>query len=356
MKPNIIVVLLLYPIFVFSCKNKSANVAAFNPDLLESFVLESEKTTFLELKNPVKIFSKDDLLIITENSRISPDLPLVHVFLKEPLTHLSSKGTIGFGPNEIPSADMFNPGDSDSTFLIYSGMDRKFVKYNIYDSSRLGISEYKLPVSEPPIPLGYLLPDSTFIGMPTYGENKFVEVDLQGKKINGYGEWEQIEGKKEMSFFHHFLLNNGWFKTDDNFTLFVNASIFRDRLEIFNPKTKEIKTIDGPSGELPEFKFYDASMPLDIPITNPFRYRDVYISKDRIYALYGGFNEAHYIKTSEIAKTIFIFTRTGEPILKFDLDRSIRSIVVDEKLNTIYGITTDEDPGIAAFKVPPGVL
>jgi len=356
MKPKIITALFLFSFTVFSCKNESTKIADFNPELLESFLLESEKSTFSEIKNPVKIFSKDDLLIITENNRISPDLPLVHIFLKEPLTYLSSKGTIGFGPNEIPSADMFNPGDSDSTFLIYSGMDRKFVEYNIFDSSRLGISEYKLPVSEPPIPLGYLLPDSTFIGMPTYGENKFVEVDFQGKKINGYGEWEQIAGKKEMSFFHHFLLNNGWFKTDDNFTLFVNASIFRDRLEIFNPKTKEIKTIDGPSSELPEFKFYGASMPLDIPISNPFRYRDVYISKDKIYALYGGLNEAHYKKTSEIAKQIFVFTRTGEPILKFDLDRSIRSIVVDEKLNKIYGMTTDEDPGIAVFKIPSEVL
>ncbi len=304
----------------------------------------------------MKLFSKDNYLIVTENHRISPELPLIHLFLKEPLTYFNSKGTAGFGPNEIPSADVYNHGHSDSTFFMYSGMDKKFVEYNMYDSSMLGISEFRMPGSETPLGLVFFLPDSTFIGISTFDENKFLEVNLQGKKMNGHGEWELIEGKKELSFFHHFHLNNGWFAADDDLRIFVNASIFRDRLEIFDLETKEIKTLDGPSSELPDFEFYGPDMPLDIPISNPFRYRDVFISKNRIYALYGGLNEAHYKETGELAKKIFVFTRSGEPVFKFDLDRSLCSIVVDEELNKIYGLTTGEDPGIAVFKIPSEVF
>lgn len=356
MKLIYIKILLGIIIFATSCNPKQPNENIFDPEALKSVFLESEKFNNPKIINPLFLFSMDSFLIVTEDRRISPDQPLVHLFLKESLTYFSSKGSIGFGPYELPSADVFNRGHSEGTFLLYSGMDKKFVAYDIYDSSRLGISEFKMPESETPLGLLYFLPDSTFIGMSTYDENKYLEVNFQGNKVNGYGKWEEIEGKKDLSFFHHFILNNGWFRVDDDFSLFVNASIFRDRLEIFDLKTRKIKTIDGPSAELPDFEFYEPNMPLNIPISNPFRYRDVFISKNRIYALYGGLNEAHYKKTSELAKKIFVFTRNGEPVLKFDLDRSISSIVVDERLNKIYGVTTDEDPGIAVFNIPANLF
>jgi len=356
MKPTYFNLLVYISIFIISCNPSLKKETEFNPEKLVSYYLVSEKSYNSNILNPRRIFSKGGFLFIIENYRMPPDLPLIHIFRKDPITYFNSKGKIGFGPLEAQSVEVYNPGLSDSTFVMYSGMNRKYIEYNIYDSSRLGIREFKIPDSETPLGSIYFSPDSIFIGIPTYDENKFVEVNLQGKKINGFGKWEQVEGKKEMSYFHHFHLNQGWFKSDDDFTLLVNASIFRDRLEIFDLKTKEIKTIDGPSSELPEFKFYEASRPLDIPISNPYRYRDVYISDKRIYALYGGVNEAHYKETSELAKKIFVFTRKGEPIFKFDLDRSVHSIVVDEDLNKIYGLTTDEDPGIAVFRIQLGIF
>ncbi|MDO9551649.1 BF3164 family lipoprotein [Rhodonellum sp.] len=356
MKPSHFKLLLYISIFIISCNPSPKNDTEFNPEKLVSYYLVSEKSDNSNILNPRRLFSQGGFLFIIEDYRMPPDLPLIHIFRKDPITYFNSKGKIGFGPLEAQSVEVHNPGLSDSTFVMYSGMDRKYIEYHIYDSSRLGIREFRIPTSETPLGSIYFSPDSTFIGIPTYDENKFVEINLQGKKINGFGKWEHVEGKKGMSYFHHFHLNQGWFKPDDDFKLLVNASIFRDRLEIFDLQTKEIKTIDGPSAELPEFNFYEATMPLDIPISNPFRYRDVYISDKRIYALYGGLNEAHYKETSELAKKIFVFTRQGEPILKFDLDRSVHSIVVDEELNKIYGLTTDEDPGIAVFRMPPGVF
>ncbi len=346
---------LKYYLFLFlcsfcACSESDENI--LNLDELEVIQLISEKTYFEQIIDPLDIYSDGDFLIILEDRRISFDLPLVHILKKNPLTYFNSKGVNGYGPMEIPSADMFNQLESDSSFLIYSGTDRKFVKYDIYDSSRLAVSEFKMPSSNTVLGYAYLLPDSSFFGIPTFDNHKYLKVDFYGSEIKGYGEWEQIEGKEDMSYFHHFTLNDGWFRTDDDFNLFVKASIFRDRLEIFYPESEEIKIIDGPSLMLPPFEFYQPNDGVNIPISNPFRYRDVYITDKFIFALYGGFSHDHYFKTNELARKIFVFSREGQPIYNLELDRSISSIVVDQEQNKIFGLTTDEDPGIAIFDLP----
>lgn len=335
-----------------SCNSKQLNVGKFNPETVEEFQLISKKYNHPILLNPLKIFGKGKFLFVFEDRRIPPDSPLIHVFDLVNFEYKISKGKMGFGPLEIPSADIFLPWDNDNSFLVYSGMDKKFVKYNLSDSLLSGEEEFKMPVSNTPLGLFYFLPDSSFIGMSTIDDNKFVEVDFNGQKIAGYGKWDIVEGKEDLSNFHHFVLNNGWFKTDESFEILANASIFRDRLEIFNNSTKKIITIDGPSLELPPFEYYGENMPLNIPISNPFRYRDVFISNEKIYALYGGLTEEHYKETGELALKVFIFNREGVPLYRFKLDRSIRSIVVDEESGKLYGLTTDEDPGIAIFDLP----
>lgn len=63
-----------------------------------------------------------------------------------------------------------------------------------------------------------------------------------------------------------------------------------------------------------------------------------------------------YRETGELAYKIFVFSHQGKPILKLELDRSIQSLVVNEDTNELYGLTTDEDPGIAVFKIPEELL
>ncbi|MHA7131668.1 BF3164 family lipoprotein [Algoriphagus namhaensis] len=337
---------------MFGCNSKQLQEGRLNPEVLDEYQLSSEKIVHPALVNPLKIFSNEDFLFVFENNRISPDKPLIHVFTLPDLVYQISKGQMGFGPFEIPSADLLQPISSKNEFLVYSGMDKKMVKYSLADSSLLGIDEFRMPASNTPLGLFYLLSDSTFLGMSTFDENKFVEVDILGTKKKGFGAWDVIEGKEKMSYFHHFLLNNGWFKTDQSQEIIVNASIFRDRLEIFNINSKEIITLDGPSLELPLFEYYREDMPLNIPISNPYRYRDVYITVDKIYALYGGLTEAHFKKTGELALDVFVLTKAGVPLYRFKLDRSISSIVVDQKQEKLFGLTTDEDPGIAVFELP----
>lgn len=58
------------------------------------------------------------------------------------------------------------------------------------------------------------------------------------------------------------------------------------------------------------------------------------------------------MNSDEIARIVYVFTHKGELVSRLDLDRSVRSIVVDEDLKQLYGITTDGNPGVAAFDLP----
>ena len=134
----------------------------------------------------------------------------------------------------------------------------------------------------------------------------------------------------------------------------MKASIKRDRFEIFNYSTKEFIIIDGPDLEIPKFTLEGPAnnKTLIVPIDNPYRYRDIAVTEKCIYALYGGINEKEYRQTAKLAEIIYVFSHEGNPIIKIDLDRSLQGIVVNETKNEIYGLTTDEDPGIAVFKIP----
>ena len=87
-----------------------------------------------------------------------------------------------------------------------------------------------------------------------------------------------------------------------------------------------------------------------------YGHRDIDFSKRYIYDLYGGYSEVAYRKTEILAKTVYILTKKGEMVARLDLDKSVISITVDEKLGKIYGITTDKEPGIAVFDIPKELL
>ena len=57
-----------------------------------------------------------------------------------------------------------------------------------------------------------------------------------------------------------------------------------------------------------------------------------------------------------MAEQIWVFDHKGKPLWNLRLDRSIIQIVVNEATHEIYGLTTDEDPGIAVFRIPEELL
>lgn len=309
--------------------------------------------------DPRLIDRKGKFLFVLEGHRTSTDVPAIHIINTENWSYYRSKGIKGHGPYELSSAQTFFESSASDTFMVYSGQDKKVLGFTIQDTSKLAITEYKQPevifrvvhISE--------ATDSTFLGISVNEPTRLIEFHKNGQILAGYGEWEKVETHPELNNFDLYLLNDGWFKGDKELGLHVKACLFRNRMEIFNYDSKEFIIVDGPSLDLPTFQMIQQgnNTRLYIPLAdNPYTYRDISITKNYIFALYGGIGQNEINKTNKIAEKIYVFTHKGQPVTLLELDQSIRSLTVDISKKKIYGLTTDENPGIAVFNLPDELL
>jgi hypothetical protein len=354
---RISMIFLLVSQILFSCGRDG-----INPYEIENGVLirnlKGQKYNFEQLKMPRIIRSKGDYLVVLESNRNSPSFPPVHLINKDNLVYRTSKGIVGFGPKEIANADLFDAGFNDSTFWIYSSISKRFLEFSLLDTTHLAIKEFKQPEDMYLIYKMFFTRDSTFLGLSASDKNRLVEYSIDGTRVTGYGDWDKIPGFPEMDYYLLQDLNKGWFNSNEDKTIFVKASIFRDRLEIFNYEAKEFKIIEGPRAELPEFSISGSgsNSALIFAADEAYGHRDIAFGENKIYNLYGGYNEEEILKTAQVAKTIYILSFTGKILARLDLDQSIRSLTIDESLGKIFGITTDEDPGIVVFEIPSELL
>ena len=322
------------------------------------FNLISEKKYLPEVLSPKNIESKGKFLIVIENRSIPLDKPIIHIIETETLNYVMSKGVNGLGPNEITDAHLFDPGFSDSTFWVNSTMSKRMAEFSLYDTTQLSQYEYRQPEIMYAAYNTLMLTDSTFLSIVASDSNRFVEYGMNGKRIAGYGTWNPIPDRPGLTDYMISEVNTGWFKVDRDANLFIKASLYRDRIEIFDYKSKEFIFVDGPRLGYPDFDVVGSGANVAVIVKPEVKYghRDIAFGEKHIYDLYGGYNYEEYVKTTKVAETIYILTKKGKMVAKLNLDRSLISFTVDEELGKIYGITTDEDPGIAVFDIPKELL
>jgi hypothetical protein len=331
---------------VFACSKKHTEQ--------EIIQLESEKIYFEELKMPMKIRFKQGKLLVSENSRISPGLPLIHVLDTDNMSYMFSQGKTGFGPGEISNASDFDLGSNDSTFWVYSSMEKRISEFSLFEQSDLAMHQIKQPVNFFKAYSCLFLTDSTFLGTFVDSPHRLVEFGLTSDFEKGYGSLENFTERTDLDYFNLSQINSGWFNSNPEKSVFAIASIYYDKIDVFDTRTKEFKTIYGSDPEVFEFELHQEASGSTViwAWDAPYQYRDLEITEDRIYALYGGISEPEIQKTSEVAKTLRVYDLDGNLLEQYELDRSLRSIALDKINKKIYGITTDSDPGIAVFSLP----
>ncbi|SIN70498.1 BF3164 family lipoprotein [Algoriphagus halophilus] len=323
-------------------------------EVIEIVELKSKKFYFEEIKIPMLIQSKKGKLVVSEHPRIAPGLPLLHVVNGGDMTYEFSHGKVGFGPGELSDVSGFDLGSNDSTFWVYSAMEKRISEFSLFESSDLAKDQIKQPENFFKATDCLFLTDSTFLGMFVDSPHRLVEFGFDNDFEKGYGTLENFTARNDLDNYNLSQINSGWFRSNEDKSIFAIACIYYDKLEVFNSKTKEFKTIYGPDLEVFDFEVkYKTSGPsLLFPWEAPYQYRDIAITNDRIYALYGGISEPEISQTSEIARIIRVYDLDGNLLELYHLDRSLRSIELDIENEKIYGITTDSDPGIAFFKLP----
>jgi hypothetical protein len=353
----------IYPIFFiilsFACGNKeqSEDILNISWENFKIIEVESQKYYFEEILNPSSLGLQGENVLLSEAWRVPEEYPRIHLVNSSNWSYLKPKGKHGLGPLEITDAAQFLYSANPNTFWIYNMNGRKLVEFSINDTSLLGTMEWKLP--EPMANTHFIEKptDSTFLTTGWYEEDLIIEFDSDGNLVNKYGKWELIDERADLNLKDISQMNSGWLKGNPDVGLYIRASLYRDILKLFDYKSKEFITIYGPNPELPLFELHETSGPsvFFTPETT-YRYRDISITKSYIFALYGGHSQVEFNQTGIMAEDILVFDHKGKPLWNLKLDRSIVEMVINEKTNEIYGLTTDEDPGIAVFDFPQEIL
>lgn len=316
----------------------------------ETVKLTGKKHYFEQLKMPENLLIKDDLLIVGESGKLPSEFPPIHIIDHKTWDYKISKGVIGFGPGEISDSWILDKGSKKESFWVYSVTEKRFSEFNINDTVSLSHNQIK---QEDEFYMAIAMAwasDSTVMCRLANDKNQFVEYHINGTRVGGYGLWGDFLVRKDMNDFMMGDLHQGKFKGNQQKKIYVSAGIFRDRLEILNKNSGKIIMVDGPENFIPKFKIIDRNVIVDYD--EPYAYRDVYISDDHIYGLYCGRNVKQLREGNEDSTEIFVFDLEGNIQYEYKLDHSIRRLAVDEASKRIFGVTTDEDPGIVVFEMP----
>ncbi len=319
--------------------------------------LISDKYYFEEVINPSSIGFHGEKVILGEAWRVPEELPRLHLINSEDWTYDKPKGKHGQGPLEITDAAQILDSPNSDSFWIYNMNGRKLVNFSPSDTSLLGTDEWRLSEDMATIRFIEKTKDGGFLATPWDGGSIIQEFDDKGDLLASYGKWDSIPDRPDLGPKEIGELSSGWFKGNPNEDVFVCATLYRDILKVFDNDTKEFITIYGPNLDLPKFELHEtrARSVFFSPQTT-YRYRDIVVTADYVFALYGGYSQVEVNQTGKIAEDIFVFDHQGTPIWNLKLDRSILEMVINEKTNQIYGLTIDREPGIAVFDIPEEVL
>lgn len=198
--------------------------------------------------------------------------------------------------------------------------------------------------------------DATFI-IPDYsGDNRFCRVDKNGKLLNKFGTIPSSNEEALQSA--RPALAQAWRSFIDynphNGVLAVVTQL-GEVLEIYNLKDSTHVVRIGPHGE-PEFQI---SGGYGIP-TGIMGFSDVQVTDKAIYAVFHGIsfkdiarNAQNNVKMEDGGRYIYVFSLTGEPLMKYALDHSIYGISVDEQSGVIYATDVNKDEPIIEYRFHP---
>lgn len=331
--------------YLSSCSKKEGSISEFN--------LKGYKKVFEEIINPEKIRLKSNFLIVLESPSMDSDYPPIHIIDRVKGQYQYSIGRIGFGPGEISDATSIEFSKSDSTFFIYSSIDKKISEFS-FKPRELAKSQIKQRKEFFKAYSVLKFTDSTYVGLTVDSPSRMVEFNTKGDSIGAYGKLINFSERMDLDNFNLSQINMGWFGSNNSKSHFAIANIFTNRIELFNKKSGELNYIQLNPKESMKFDLIPESTGNSVhwDLSTPYQFRDVILTNNLIISLYGGFSQNQINKTSEIAKTVYIFDLEGTMKAKLNLDYSIKSLAVSEDLTKLYGITTDSEPGIVEFAIP----
>lgn len=313
--------------------------------------LSGKKLNIQPLLYPDLVLVLEDYLVISETESDT----FFHILDKQNFEHIRKTGKAGIAPNELKSSSALFKTDKKNQFWGYSLSGKTLAKYNAIDTFVTSIEEVK-PKNDEMYLASKIVPSSTnsFLSTRNNGDEKFVEFSFDGQILNTFGNWQDMLNLNDIPSNVISSLLQGKLIANEAKTHFALACLDADLIEILDIKTGKTISVRGPIHHVPKFTVdYGAgyamcALNFDDII---YKYIDATIFKNKIYVGFSGhsFETIDINKEDKFVEQIFVFDLDGNPLIRYNLDHSIKHFTVDE--DRIYGITYDENPGLVVFNL-----
>lgn len=195
--------------------------------------------------------------------------------------------------------------------------------------------------------------DSTFI-IPDYsGKNRFCRVNNRGQIVSRQGRIPSTEIARDdiplpalaqawRSFLSYNPRNN----------ILAMVTQLGEVLEVYRLEDSTYHFVSmGPHGE-PHFKIHrEYAVPTGI-----MGFSDVHVAEHYIYAVFHGqsFKDIRMQGSSAVdgGKFVYVFDLEGVPVCKYDLDRSVYAIYLDELRGKFIALDVNSDQPIVEYALP----
>lgn len=309
--------------------------------------LSSEIYRWDSILSPYGIMVKGDKLIV---SSLRTNYGLFQIE-KKSMKIERKFGKIGFGPDEIPDVWQLDPGLNENSIWVFSFGGKEFVRFPLYEDTTSYLKKIKLKDQTIQTLSMNWIGSNRWVGYQNLGDSRFRIYDTLQTEISSLGPWSPEKPLSQETTFVLSQLNQGPVSLSPNKEILVLAQVNTDSFEIINLENNELRKIIGPLDQNLEYTIeYDGNNAF--PYIDPSMrngYNQIQITDKFIYLVFIGKSEDEINQTGSISNDIFVFDHEGNPKIHYMLDRSIRSIAVDEDARKIYAVSFEENPGVAVF-------
>lgn len=256
-----------------------------------------------------------------------PSMRFMHSFAKR-----------GKGVNELASVGNIAV-DRKGTLYLLGDFAKKI--FTFHTDTNILETETELPEEIIYYPDFVLYDDSTYIMPDNYGKCRLYFINHQGKIVRTLGN---IPNKKEMEHVSEAALGQAWrsfIGYNQANGILASVTQFGEVLEIFDLKNNREIIKVGMGGE-PKCRYKGTEAFPD----GILGYSDVYVGNQFIYALFWG-HEYEKILEGKIRMHgglfVHVFDLEGNPIKRYQLDRYITGLYINEETNQLLGTDANNE-------------
>lgn len=332
-------------VIIFLCKS------CVKPSLLEQFntIEHIEHQTIRlvndEIYHTVYQFISDSNYLIAHDRDMDSYFSLTDLEKNEIIARF---GRRGMGPGEVnnPPSEIVPLNHNEFCFWDYNLRTLFTINYNNPENDLSAYKAFTIPNKELNILNLVPLKNEKYVGIGLFDEGRYLLLDSQGRGISYNYDYPQFDGDETFSNAHKAIAFQGHLRQKPDGNRFYFACTKSEILEIFSLDNNKITKIAEYHGEYAQFvpeTFGNNSIATATKKESKVRFVSTDCTDEYIYLLYSGriIADGHY--QAYLASTILVFDWDGKPVKRYNLDKNIRCITINQYNNKIYGYDQESE-------------